>query len=224
MNFLKKYGADLAALVLFFVLAFVYCKPVLSGKVLQSGDDVNAVSAIQEGIRYAQQTGDHSWWTGSMFSGMPSYQIGGGQYRADLLLKPFKDFLHRGPAHPAWILIFYFLIIRPQRKRDKEAKEMLAAIKKGDKIVTIGGIRGTVAVVKESTVIVKVDDNTRIEFSKNAISSVLNKREAAPAAEKPAKKGEEKIEKVEKPAVEAPKADEPEQKAEEAPAEEKAEN
>lgn len=124
----------------------------------------------------------------------------------------------------AIILIFYFLIIRPQRKRDKEAKEMLAAIKKGDKIVTIGGIRGTVAVVKESTVIVKVDDNTRIEFSKNAISSVLNKKEAAPAAEKPAKKGEEKIEKVEKPAVEAPKADEPEQKAEEAPAEEKAEN
>lgn len=121
------------------------------------------------------------------------------------------------------ILIFYFLIIRPQRKRDKEAKEMLAAIKKGDKIVTIGGIRGTVAVVKESTVIVKVDDNTRIEFSKNAISSVLNKKETT-AAEKPAKKGEEKIEKVEKPAVEAPKAEEAEKKAEEAPAEEKAEN
>ena len=121
------------------------------------------------------------------------------------------------------ILIFYFLIIRPQRKRDKEAKEMLAAIKKGDKIVTIGGIRGTVAVVKESTVIVKVDDNTRIEFSKNAISSVLNKKETT-AAEKPAKKGEEKIEKVEKPAVEAPKAEEVEKKAEEAPAEEKAEN
>ena len=123
----------------------------------------------------------------------------------------------------AIILIFYFLIIRPQRKRDKEAREMLAAIKKGDKIVTIGGIRGTVAVVKESTVIVKVDDNTRIEFSKNAISSVLNKKETT-AAEKPAKKGEEKIEKVEKPAVEAPKAEEVEKKAEEAPAEEKAEN
>ena len=124
------------------------------------------------------------------------------------------------------ILIFYFLIIRPQRKRDKEAKAMLAAIKKGDKIVTIGGIRGTVAVVKESTVIVKVDDNTRIEFSKNAISSVLNKKEAAPA-EKPAKKekGEEKIEKVEKPAVEAPKAGAEEKSEEAAPAEEeKAEN
>ena len=118
------------------------------------------------------------------------------------------------------ILIFYFLIIRPQRKRDKEAKDMLAAIKKGDKIVTIGGIRGTVAVVKESTVIVKVDDNTRIEFSKNAISSVLNKKEET-TVEKPSKKKEEKVEKVEKPAVEAPKAEE---KAEEEKAEEKAEN
>ena len=120
------------------------------------------------------------------------------------------------------ILIFYFLIIRPQRKRDKEAKDMLAVIKKGDKIVTIGGIRGTVAVVKESTVIVKVDDNTRIEFSKNAISSVLNKKEET-SSEKPAKKEkEEKIEKVEKPAVEAPAEETP---AVEAPAEEeKAEN
>ena len=107
--FLQKYGATLAALVLFIVLAFVYCKPVLSGKVLQSADDVNAVSAIQESLRYTEQTGDHTWWNESLFSGMPSYQIGGGQYKADLLLAPVKNFLHRGPAHPAWILIFYFL-------------------------------------------------------------------------------------------------------------------
>ncbi len=116
------------------------------------------------------------------------------------------------------ILIFYFLIIRPQKKRDKEARDMLAAMKKGDKVVTIGGIRGTVAVVKESTVIIKVDDNTRIEFSKNAISQILDKKPEAAASKK---EKVEKVEKVEKPAVEAPKADE---KAEEAPkAEEKAE-
>ena len=121
------------------------------------------------------------------------------------------------------ILIFYFLIIRPQRKRDKEAKAMLDAIKKGDKVVTIGGIRGTVAVVKDSTVILKVDDNTRIEFSKSAISSVLNKKEEAPAAEKPAKK--EKVAKDEKPAVEAPKEEAEAAEAEEAaPEEEKAGN
>lgn len=107
------------------------------------------------------------------------------------------------------ILIFYFLIIRPQKKRDKEAKDMLASMKKGDKIVTIGGIRGTVAVVKESTVIVKVDDNARIEFSKNAISQILDKKPEAAASSKKEKADKvEKIEKVEKPAeVEAPKAE-----------------
>lgn len=90
----------------------------------------------------------------------------------------------------AIILVFYFLIIRPQRKRDKEAKDMMANLKKGDKIVTIGGIRGTVAVVKENTVIVKVDDNARIEFTKTAIAQVLNATAAGTASgkkDKPAK-------------------------------------
>ena len=104
------------------------------------------------------------------------------------------------------ILIFYFLIIRPQKKKDKEAKDMLASMKKGDKIVTIGGIRGTVAVVKESTVIVKVDDNARIEFSKNAISQILDKKPETVASSK--KEKADKVEKVEKPAeVEAPKVE-----------------
>ena len=107
--FLQRYGAALAALFVFFILAFVYCKPVLSGKVLLSGDDVNARSAVQESVRYNQETGDHTWWNSAMFSGMPNYQIGGGQYKSDRLLSPVKDFLHRGPAHPAWILIFYFI-------------------------------------------------------------------------------------------------------------------
>ncbi|MDD7201056.1 MAG: preprotein translocase subunit YajC [Sphaerochaetaceae bacterium] len=107
------------------------------------------------------------------------------------------------------ILIFYFLMIRPQRKRDKETQAMLSAMKKGDKVVSIGGIHGTVVAVKESSVIVKVDDNTRIEFSKNAISQVLNKKEVAsnPKAEKKAgQKAEEKSEpKTEESAAEEPK-------------------
>ena len=52
------------------------------------------------------------------------------------------------------ILIFYFLMIRPQKKRDKEAKAMLAAMKKGDKVVTIGGIHGTVVMVKDNEKVV----------------------------------------------------------------------
>lgn len=107
--FFEKYAAYVVAAVLFVVLAFVYCKPALSGKVLQSGDDVNAVSAVHESVVYTEQTGDHTWWNGAMFSGMPSYQIGGGLYKSEALLGPFRNFLHRGPAHPAWILIFYFV-------------------------------------------------------------------------------------------------------------------
>jgi preprotein translocase subunit YajC len=72
------------------------------------------------------------------------------------------------------ILIFYFLIIRPQRKRQKETDKMLAAIKKGDKIVTIGGIHGSIKSVSDQTVIVKVDDNTTMKFNRTAIHSVAN--------------------------------------------------
>ena len=72
----------------------------------------------------------------------------------------------------AIIAIFYFLIIRPQNKKQKETQKMLSALKKGDKIVTIGGIHGTIQSVKESSVIVRVDDNTKIEFSRSAISTV----------------------------------------------------
>jgi preprotein translocase subunit YajC len=71
------------------------------------------------------------------------------------------------------IAIFYFLIIRPQNKKQKETQKMLAAIKKGDKIVTIGGIHGVVSTVRESSVVVKVDDNTKIEFSRSAIATVV---------------------------------------------------
>lgn len=76
------------------------------------------------------------------------------------------------------IAIFYFLLIRPQRKKDKETKAMIDAMKKGDKVVTIGGIHGTIITVKDQTVVVKVDDSARIEFSKSAISTVTPKEAA----------------------------------------------
>ena len=100
------------------------------------------------------------------------------------------------------ILIFYFLIIRPQRKRDKETKAMLAAMKKGDKVVTIGGIHGTIVAVKEQTVVIKVDDSARIEFSKSAISTVVNKD-----AQKAAPKKEQKESIAEEKSTEAPKGE-----------------
>jgi len=89
-------------------------------------------------------------------------------------------------------VVFYFLIIRPQNKKQKEAKKMIDAVKKGDKVITIGGIHGTVHSVKEGTVIVKVDDDCRIEFSKSAIATVLAPKAEEKAAEAvPAEKSEE---------------------------------
>ena len=113
------------------------------------------------------------------------------------------------------ILIFYFLIYRPQKKRDKEAKAMLAAMKKGDKVVTIGGIHGTIVTVKDKTVVIKVDDSARIEFSKEAISSVISK-DAVKTAPENSKKDKKAVEekKEETPAVEE-KAPETEEKTEE---------
>jgi len=73
----------------------------------------------------------------------------------------------------AIILIFYLLIIRPQGKKRKETEKMLGALKKGDKVVTIGGLYGTIQSVKETTVIMKVDDNVKLEFLRSAISSVV---------------------------------------------------
>jgi len=75
------------------------------------------------------------------------------------------------------IVIFYFLIIRPQRKKQKDTQNMLANIRKGDRVSTVGGIRGVVHSVKESTVVLKVDENTKIEFNKSAIGTVLERRE-----------------------------------------------
>jgi preprotein translocase subunit YajC len=82
--------------------------------------------------------------------------------------------------------IIYFLMLRPQQKKQKETQNMLNNIKKGDKVLTIGGIVGIVGNVKDSTVMVKVADSTILEFKKAAISAVINddKEEKNPAAEK----------------------------------------
>lgn len=86
------------------------------------------------------------------------------------------------------ILIFYFLIIRPQSRKNRDTKNMLAAIKKGDKVVTAGGIRGTILSVKDQVVVLKVDDNVKLEFSKSAISNVVEQSKEAVKIEKIEKK------------------------------------
>ena len=68
--------------------------------------------------------------------------------------------------------IFYFLLIRPQRKKQAEHKQLLSELKKNDAVVTAGGIHGTIVNVKDNTVVVRVDDNVKIEVQKDCISSV----------------------------------------------------
>ena len=70
-------------------------------------------------------------------------------------------------------VVFYFLLIRPQQKRQKEQAALISSVKTGDKVVMSSGIHGIVANVKETTVIVKVADNVKLEFDKAAIATVI---------------------------------------------------
>lgn len=68
--------------------------------------------------------------------------------------------------------IFYFMIIKPQKMREREHAKMLKNLKKNDNVVTSGGIHGTIVDIKETTVVLKVDDNTKILVEKSAIALV----------------------------------------------------
>ncbi len=83
------------------------------------------------------------------------------------------------------VVIFYFLAIRPQSKRQKELAALVAALKTGDKVVTSSGIHGIVSNVKEgSTLILKIADNVKIEIDKASIATVVSddRKPAAAAA------------------------------------------
>ncbi len=73
------------------------------------------------------------------------------------------------------LVIFYFFVIRPQKKREKEIQQMREEIKAGDKIVTIGGILGKIIVVKEDLITIETGANkTRLDLTKWSVGSVVN--------------------------------------------------
>ena len=72
-------------------------------------------------------------------------------------------------------VIFYFLLIRPQKKSQEDHKKMISALKKNDEVVTSGGIHGVIVNVKDATVMLKVDDNVKIEVQKASIGIVKKK-------------------------------------------------
>ena len=80
-----------------------------------------------------------------------------------------------GGGWSMWIMlalifvVMWFFMIRPQRKQQKELQNFRDSLKKGDKVVTVGGIFGTVAEIKENTVLIEVDSNVKIRVSKNAL-------------------------------------------------------
>jgi preprotein translocase subunit YajC len=84
------------------------------------------------------------------------------------------------PLSGLWMIalifvIFYFLLIRPQQKKQKQHQNMLESIKKGDKVVTSGGIYGVVIGVKDNIVVLKIAEDVKVEFAKGAISQVVSK-------------------------------------------------
>ena len=76
-------------------------------------------------------------------------------------------------------IIMYFVLFRPQMRRQKEQQRLVSALKTGDRVVTSAGIHGLISNVKETTVIVKVADNVKIEMEKSAITSVVKSVESS---------------------------------------------
>ena len=70
-------------------------------------------------------------------------------------------------------IIMYFVLFRPQKKRQQEQQRLMSSLKTGDRVVTNAGIHGLIANVKETTVMVKVADNVKIEMEKSAVTTVL---------------------------------------------------
>lgn len=73
-------------------------------------------------------------------------------------------------------VVFYFLLIQPQQKQKKQHEQMIKNLGKNDEVVTSGGIHGTILNVKETTVVLRVDDNAKLEVEKYSISAVTKKR------------------------------------------------
>ena len=75
------------------------------------------------------------------------------------------------------VALFYFMLIRPQKRREKERQALLSAVKTGDRVLFGGGILKVVANVKEKTLVVKIADGVKVEIVRGAVSQVLDKGE-----------------------------------------------
>ena len=92
------------------------------------------------------------------------------------------------PIMAVMFAVMYFLMIRPEQKKQKEKQALINELKKGDKVLTIGGIYGKVVSVKDETVMVKVAENTSVKISKSAVSTVVNKEKTSDTSKDSSKK------------------------------------
>ncbi|MDB6119676.1 MAG: yajC [Verrucomicrobiaceae bacterium] len=79
-------------------------------------------------------------------------------------------------------VMMYFVLIRPQRNRQKQAEALVKALKVGDEVVTIGGIHGVITSIKDKTAMIRIADATKVEFDRSAIVNVVKKEEPATVA------------------------------------------
>lgn len=89
-----------------------------------------------------------------------------------------QSFIPTALMFAAMFAIFYFLLIRPQQRQKQERERMLGGLKKGDRIVTTGGLHGTVTGLGEHTVTVRVADQVKLEFDRSAIGRVVPEGQA----------------------------------------------
>jgi preprotein translocase subunit YajC len=94
-------------------------------------------------------------------------QFGGGASGSTAMLTQVAFFA-------AIFAIFYFLLIRPQQQQKRETERMRASLKKGDRVVTTGGLHGTVLTVNDQTVVLRVSDQVKLEFDRSAVGRVMD--------------------------------------------------
>jgi len=83
------------------------------------------------------------------------------------------------PLNMLWLFglmfaVFYFLLIRPQQKKTKARNAMLATLKKGDKVITIGGLHGTIKEITDDIVVLQVNDATKLTFDRSSVNSITS--------------------------------------------------
>ncbi|MCK5706105.1 MAG: preprotein translocase subunit YajC [Candidatus Aureabacteria bacterium] len=87
-----------------------------------------------------------------------------------------QQFMMMMPMFGIMIVILYLFIWKPQQKKQKEHDNMLGAMQKGDKVITVGGLHGTLIGVKEDIAVIKVSENVKLEINKSAISTIVKKK------------------------------------------------